>query len=76
MAKPLDLADLDYAVEGPDRRFQDHGPGCRCGDLDCPWFRGMHAAHVYREQWGQQQRLESWADAVIAMTGGGAGRGW
>lgn len=69
MARTPDLADLDYAVEGPDPRFQSHGPDCRCGDLDCPWFRGRHAAHVYREVWGQDERLMSWAEACVAMTG-------
>jgi hypothetical protein len=69
MSKPLDLADLDYAVEGPDRRFQDHGPGCRCGSLECPWFTGMQAARVYRELWTQEERLWSWAEACIALTG-------
>ena len=69
MSKPLDLADLDYAVEGPDRRYQDHGPGCRCGNPECPWARGMMTAKLYREEWTQEQRLKSWADACIAMSG-------
>ena len=69
MTRAPDLGDLDYAVAGPDQRFQDHGPGCRCGDLACPWYRGMQAARVYREQWSQDERLMSWVEACHAMTG-------
>lgn len=69
MSKPIDLADLDYAVEGPDQRFQTHGPGCRCGDIECPWARGMMTAREYREKWTQEQRLKSWAETCEAMSG-------
>lgn len=71
--KTPDLADLDYAVEGPDRAYQSHGPGCRCKDPACPWWRGLETARIYREQWTTQQRLESWAEACAAMTGPSSG---
>ena len=63
----VDMADLDYAVEGPDRRFQGHGPGCRCGDIDCPWYRGERAAHVYREEMTSSERLADYAQVVEAF---------
>ena len=69
MSKPLDLADLDYAVEGPDRRFQDHGPGCRCGNVECPWARGMMTVRRFREEMTTQERNASWREACVAMTG-------
>ena len=69
MARVPDLGDLDYAVAGPDARYQDHGPGCRCGNLECPWYRGMVAARRYRQEWSQEERLMSWVEACHAMTG-------
>lgn len=46
--KPLDVADLDHIVPGPDPKYQTHGPGCTCGEVDCPWYRGEQAARIYR----------------------------
>ena len=43
----LTLAELEREVEGPDRRFQDHLPGCDCGNEECPYWRGEEARRRY-----------------------------
>ena len=62
--KPLDVADLSDMIPGPDPRFQTHGPGCRCGDGGCPWYRGERAREIYRDEMTPQQRQE--ADSMFA----------
>lgn len=63
---PLELGDLAEAVPGPDPRYQSHGQGCQCGDLDCPWYAGEHA-HLVFENASAAQRLKWAAESVEAM---------
>ena len=75
-SKPTpDIGDLDYAVPGPDERFQSHGPGCGCGDLDCPWYKGEVARREYEAQ-TPEQRAAYEAEAKAAMSGLGSRLGW
>ena len=55
-SKPLDVADLSDMVPGPDPAYQTHGPGCQCGDMGCPWYRGERAAKIYRNLSAEDRR--------------------
>jgi hypothetical protein len=44
---PRSLGELDGEILGPDARYQDHGPGCDCGNVECPYWRGEEAARRY-----------------------------
>ena len=51
-----DVADLSDAIAGPDSRYQTHGPGCGCGDLDCPWYRGEAVSRYYHNLPSREKR--------------------
>lgn len=51
-----DVSDLSDEIPGPDARYQDHGPGCRCGSMECPWYRGEETARRYRSLSSERQR--------------------
>jgi hypothetical protein len=69
MSRGDDIGDLDYEIPGPDPRFQSHGPGCNCGDVECPWYAGELAHHRWHGEWSDARKALAKREAAEALRG-------
>lgn len=65
---PRSIAELEGDIRGPAPGFEDHGPGCDCGSIDCPYWRGEEAARIYNRK-SEAEKRELGREAAELLKG-------